>query len=148
MILLHLKGLLTMTEPENGGMLQNFATLQNDVMPWGYPSHHRPLEQFLYAKSKEKCKALYYWPFVSGGLQRLNKKRNCGWFETSWRSSDTIVMIYQYCLSTFAWHSCAVRQTDAQTLIARFMDQRGAHLGSTGPRWAPCWPHELCYLSS
>ena len=24
--------------------------------------------------------------------------------------------------------------------------QRGAHLGLTGPRWAPCWPHELCYL--
>ena len=22
----------------------------------------------------------------------------------------------------------------------------GAHLGPTGPRWAPCWPHELCYL--
>ena len=24
--------------------------------------------------------------------------------------------------------------------------QRGAHLGPTGPRWTPCWPHELCYL--
>ena len=22
----------------------------------------------------------------------------------------------------------------------------GAHLGPTEPRWAPCWPHELCYL--
>ena len=22
----------------------------------------------------------------------------------------------------------------------------GAHLGPTGPRWAPCWPHDLCYL--
>ena len=22
----------------------------------------------------------------------------------------------------------------------------GAHLGPTGPRLAPCWPHELCYL--
>ena len=22
----------------------------------------------------------------------------------------------------------------------------GAHLVPTGPRWAPCWPHELCYL--
>ena len=21
-----------------------------------------------------------------------------------------------------------------------------AHLGQTGPRWAPCWPHECCYL--
>ena len=32
------------------------------------------------------------------------------------------------------------------TLIARFMGQHGAHLGPTGPRWAPCWPHEPCYL--
>ena len=24
--------------------------------------------------------------------------------------------------------------------------QHGAHLGPTGPRWAQCWPHELCYL--
>ena len=24
----------------------------------------------------------------------------------------------------------------------------GAHLGPTGPRWAPCWPHELCYLGT
>ena len=24
--------------------------------------------------------------------------------------------------------------------------QHGAHLGPTGPRLAPCWPHELCYL--
>ena len=24
--------------------------------------------------------------------------------------------------------------------------QHGAHLGPIGPRWAPCWPHEVCYL--
>ena len=24
--------------------------------------------------------------------------------------------------------------------------QHGAHLGPTGPRWAPCWPLEPCYL--
>ena len=26
--------------------------------------------------------------------------------------------------------------------------QHGAHLWTTGPRWAPCWPHELCYLGN
>ena len=30
--------------------------------------------------------------------------------------------------------------------IHSFRGQHGAHLGPTGPRWAPCWPHELCYL--
>ena len=24
--------------------------------------------------------------------------------------------------------------------------QHGAHLGLTRPKWAPCWPNELCYL--
>ena len=35
-------------------------------------------------------------------------------------------------------------------LIARFMGPtwglHGAHLRPTGPRWAPCWPHDPCYL--
>ena len=26
--------------------------------------------------------------------------------------------------------------------------QHVAHLGPTGPRWAPCWPHGPCYLGS
>ena len=28
----------------------------------------------------------------------------------------------------------------------RTWGQQGAHLGPAGPRWAPCWPHEPCYL--
>ena len=34
------------------------------------------------------------------------------------------------------------------TLIARFMGPTWAHLGPTGPRWASCWPYELCYLGT
>ena len=26
------------------------------------------------------------------------------------------------------------------------LGQHGAHLGPVGPRWAPCWPNEPCYL--
>ena len=29
-----------------------------------------------------------------------------------------------------------------------YPDGKGAHLGLTGPRWASCWPHDLCYLGS
>ena len=32
------------------------------------------------------------------------------------------------------------------TLIARFMGPTWGPSGPTGPRWARCWPHELCYL--
>ena len=28
----------------------------------------------------------------------------------------------------------------------RSWGQHGAHMGPTGPMWAPCWPHEPCYL--
>ena len=34
----------------------------------------------------------------------------------------------------------------AHPLVARFIGQHGAHLGPRGPRWAPCWLHEPCYL--
>ena len=30
--------------------------------------------------------------------------------------------------------------------IASSWGQHGAHPGPIGPRWAPCWSHELCYL--
>ena len=32
------------------------------------------------------------------------------------------------------------------TQIARFMGPTWAHQGPTGPRWAPWWPHELCFM--
>ena len=28
------------------------------------------------------------------------------------------------------------------------MGQHGTHLGPTGPRWAPCWPHDSCCRGS
>ena len=34
------------------------------------------------------------------------------------------------------------------TLIARFMGPTLGSSGAAGPRWAPCWPHEVCYLGS
>ena len=34
----------------------------------------------------------------------------------------------------------------AQCLLQPLTTSYGANPGSTGPRWAPCWPHGLCYL--
>ena len=34
------------------------------------------------------------------------------------------------------------------TLIAKFMGPTWGPSGPTGPKWAPCWPHEPCYLGS
>ena len=39
----------------------------------------------------------------------------------------------------------AIIETAILLLYPDSMGQHGAHLGPTGPRWAPCWAHELCY---
>ena len=36
--------------------------------------------------------------------------------------------------------------THITTLIASFMGPTWGPPGSCRPRWAPCWPHEPCYL--
>ena len=41
---------------------------------------------------------------------------------------------------------CVYQDTGALPWQHGSWDQRGAHLGPTGPRWAPCWPCELCSL--
>ena len=44
-------------------------------------------------------------------------------------------------------HHTKLINTTSTYMIESNPDSRvhGAHLGPTGPRWAPCWPHELCY---
>ena len=62
------------------------------------------------------------------------------------------VCIKQNSRQTSALKKKVVHLTALSSLIARYpwqqgsRGQHGAHLASTGPRWAPCWPHELCYM--
>ena len=52
-------------------------------------------------------------------------------------------------LSYSRWPSDAIcRHSSGSTLPWQqgSWGPHGAHLGPTGPRWAPCWPHEPCYL--
>ena len=45
------------------------------------------------------------------------------------------------------WNNCGAScQGVEPPLRTSFMGPTWAHLGPTGPRWAPCWPHELCCL--
>ena len=41
--------------------------------------------------------------------------------------------------------SAAIPKNQNTIQIAKFMGPNGAHLGLTGPRWAPWGPHEPCY---
>ena len=50
----------------------------------------------------------------------------------------------------FRWsvisYCCHLHGTDAYPSQQGSWGQHGVHLGPTGPRWTPCWPHELCYM--
>ena len=50
----------------------------------------------------------------------------------------------RFCYNVVAVRTWISHYSQAQ--IQGSWDQHWAHLGPTGPRWAPCWPHEACYL--
>ena len=45
-----------------------------------------------------------------------------------------------------SYRCCGLNTLQARPWWQDSWSQHGAHLRPTGPRWAPCWPHELCYL--
>ena len=69
----------------------------------------------------------------------------------SWiRGWNTNVVTLKTCSSLYSRSS---KRCHCKTVMCRYnpwqqnsWGQHGAHLGPTGPRWDPCWPHELCYL--
>ena len=50
------------------------------------------------------------------------------------------VIMQRPCVSKLHCSSTAATWTIPDSKV------HGANMGPTGPRWAPCWPHELCYL--
>ena len=63
----------------------------------------------------------------------------------SWRWINFLVMVN--CWRSNKSESQSLKR-QGLLLILRCPDSKvhGAHLEPTGSRWAPCWPHELCYL--
>ena len=53
---------------------------------------------------------------------------------------------WQGCYTWLSFIAQGALTTSVLSLLARFLGQHGALLGPIGPRWAPCWLHELCYL--
>ena len=63
----------------------------------------------------------------------------------TWWSSHVNCFTLACCISTYivtmGWKCLS-------SLIARFMGPTWGQLGPPGPRWAPSWPHEPCYLGN
>ena len=73
--------------------------------------------------------------------------------DPSYRANHAHVVIHTGSLETpvcvtLVQESIAVQAYRQIKLINLYPDSKvhEAHLGPTGPRWASCWPHQLCYL--
>ena len=55
-----------------------------------------------------------------------------------------MLSFHEIWMGTFYRTCCLCISTKCDYLI--WKGQHGAFLGPTGPRWAPCWPHVLCFL--
>ena len=75
----------------------------------------------------------------------LNRQSSCRWYETSgnipisWMKKIFTSHIKITHEGTYILH-----HTGKKTLMGPIW----GHLGPTGPKWTPCWPHELCYLGN
>ena len=80
-------------------------------------------------------------------------------FPSQWESNMEIASIwwhrnaFSYEIYYLFWLSATIYCNGSSNIhvtssqIAKFMGPtNGAHLVPVGPRWAPCWPHEPCYL--
>ena len=88
-------------------------------------------------------------PLYSGLIVLKRRPILSYWPRCGLGSSDSFIRRIYWCQqwvgTPASWFN--IKMTSYQySLIARFMGPTWAHLGPTGPRWAPCWPHELCYL--
>ena len=114
----------------------------------------------------KNCISLSYMNISNNFDKMLNRDTPTKW---NWLRSNKMLCILQianaffdrfiFCFDSnvieiysqwIRWLWVSTRAVDwcgeqATNLIARFV---GTHLGPTGPRWAPCWPNELCYLGS
>ena len=93
------------------------------------------MTSYQYRKSHRGDKTILRPSYLHNGVSYTGKTTSLYWIGALYISSSD------------AWSSLSCRDLTAwQPWQQGSWDQYGAHLGPTGPRWAPCWPHELCYL--
>ena len=127
----------------------------DDVRAWKRCPHYWPFVRGIHrwiplaqrtSNAKSQCL------FVVSFNKMFNKQPSSGWFEMThmwlrwylhWMTSGMAWKTLRYvCSSTRNGHL----GLSVATLIARLMGPTWGPSGADRPRWAPCWPHELCYL--
>ena len=70
------------------------------------------------------------------------------WWTTIMRLQFNIMIHNTMDSWTIKDNSYMMRSSVMTSLITSFMGPTWGPSGATEPRWAPCWPHELCYLGN
>ena len=75
---------------------------------------------------------------VNAGLVRKNLPNGILFYNHG--IINAVLRLIHFCLLCNKWNMTRHSMPGSKV--------HGAQLGPTGPRWAPCWPHEPCYLGS
>ena len=92
------------------------------------------------------------WCFCTRKKKQLQKYPYCKDFPQNWKYA-LLQTIYVTCYNNYHMNTNipVVRSNKRMCSYQYNPDNKvhganTAHLGPTGPRWAPCWPHKVCYL--
>ena len=101
--------------------------------------------QYAQAQGSDCCQC--GWSTDGATYPTDNPRQGCAEYnKCSWSNMWNAWCVADTGKSAFTIVEVILQTTSLTPLIARFMGSTWAHLGPTGPRWAPCWSRELCYL--
>ena len=119
-----------------------FRIVHDDVIKWKYFPRYWPFVWWIRRSpvnsphNGQWCRALMFSSICAWIYKRLSRQSWGWWFQTPsrslWRNFNGQQWPADYMLH------CMPVDPDSKVY--------GAYMGPTGPRWAPCWPHEPCYL--
>ena len=88
----------------------------------------------------------YHWVDIGFYSMMYFKKSSTGYLQQTKRFDDFFNFTYHWHKTSYYRRIPGGFYKSMQSLIAWFMGPTWGPSGATGPRWAPSWPHEFCYL--
>ena len=111
------------------------------------------MASYRYRKSHYGDKTILRPSYLHNGISYTGKMTSLYWIRTLGNDSSLLschIPWASWHLRSLAFWLFVQQQTPHYWIIITYPKNKvqGAKMGPTGPRWAPCWPHELCYLGN
>ena len=111
--------------------------------------HHRCMRNPQFCVSVKRPVATQHEGMLATNYFRCSTGISVCFFSTVCRRWSRFRWTSSTLLTGHEWYEwCMVRPAAYPPWQQGSLGHHGAHLGPTGSRWAPCWPHELCYLGA